>query len=315
MTLRVPGQALPAPFRAGDRVNPSRAVVRLTGLTTVLALIMHLAGLFLGGGNGPSTFTTLHGQPITLYGHGLYQFDTLLVGSGFRGQDAAMLLLGVPLLLLALASYRAGSWRGALLLAGTLAYTLYISSSVAFGAAYNAFFPVSIALFAASLFGLMALLTSLDARVLTAQLTRTVPRRAAATFLFVVGAVLLVVWGGLSLLPALLAGRVPEEVASYTTLVTHTLDLGVIVPATFFTGVLLRRQTPLGDLLAPTLLVMSTLLGLTIAAATVAQALAGYPYTAGQLVTLVAPFGLLSLAGLALTLAWFRHLPEPGGTT
>ena len=296
-------------------MNTSRAVVRLTGLIAVLLVIVHLAGLFLGGGNGSSTFTTLHGQQVTLYGHGLYQFDTLLVGSGFQGQDAAMMLLGVPLLLVALEWYRAGSWRGAVLLAGTLAYILYISSSVAFGAAYNAFFPVNIALFAASLFGLMALLTSLDARILTAQMTGNVPRLAAATFLFVVGAVLLVVWGGLSLLPALFAGRVPEEVASYSTLVTHTLDLGVIVPAVFATGILLRRQSPLGDVFAPTLLVMSTLLGLTIAAATVAQALAGYPYTAGQLVTLVAPFGLLSLAGLALTLAWFRHLPKHGGAT
>ena len=187
--------------------------------------------------------------------------------------------------------------------------------SVAFGAAYNAFFPVFIVLFAASLFGLIVLLASLDGRVLAAQMTGTVPRRAVATFLFVVGAVLLVVWGGLSLLPALLAGRVPEEVASYTTLVTHTLDLGVIVPAVFATGVLLLRQSPLGDVVAPTLLVMSTLLGLTIAAATVAQALAGYPYTAAQLVTLVAPFGLLALVGLGLTLAWFRHLPEQGGAT
>ena len=296
-------------------MKPSTTVIRLRTLIIALALLASLAGLLLGGGPGPTPFTTLHGQPVTLYGRGLYRFDTLLVGSGFLGQNAVLLLLGVPLLLVGLKGYRAGSWRGAVLLAGTLAYSLYLYASVVFGAAYNAFFSLHVLLFAASLFGLIVLLASLDGRVLAAQMTGTVPRRAVATFLFVVGAVLLVVWGGLSLLPALLAGRVPEEVASYTTLVTHTLDLGVIVPAVFATGILLRRQSPLGDVFAPTLLVMSTLLGLTIAAATVAQALAGYPYTAAQLVTLVAPFGVLALVGLGFTLAWFRHLPEQGGAT
>ncbi|WP_456832946.1 hypothetical protein [Deinococcus sp. UYEF24] len=68
-------------------------------------------------------------------------------------------------------------------------------------------------------------------------------------------------------------------------------------------------------MLAPTLLVMSTLLCLTIAASTVAQALGDHPYVPGQLMTLVVPFLLPALVGMGLTLAWFRHLPLEGRAT
>lgn len=293
-------------------MQTSKATLRLILLIAVLTLVAGLAGLFLGGGDGPATFTTLHGEQVTLYGHGLYRADPLLSGSGARGQDAVVLGLGLPLLLAALGRYRTGSWRGGLLLAGTLAYLLYVSASLAFGAAYNPLFAVYVTLFSASLFGLTALLTSLVGARPPREVTANLPRRAASTFLFVVGAVLLIVWGGLSLLPALLTGGVPAELGSSTTLVTHALDLGVIVPVSLLTGVLLRREAPLGDVLAPTLLVLSGLMGLTITASTVAQALAGYPYTAAQVLTLVLPFVLLALAGLWLALKWWGHLPGTG---
>ncbi|WP_104992373.1 hypothetical protein [Deinococcus sp. NW-56] len=289
-------------------MNTPRVVVRGTWVIAALALLASGTGLLLGSGPGPTPFTTLHGEEVTLYGQGLYRFDTLLLGSGFRGQDAVVLAVGVPLLLLTAGRFRAGSLRGGLALAGTLAFLLYLSASLAFGAAYNPLFPVYVALFSANLFTLVTLLGSLNARAVSRRAGEAVPRRAAAAFLFGVGAVLLVVWGGLSLLPALVGGRVPPELANSTTLVTHTLDLGVIVPAALLTGVLLRRRAPLGDVLAPVLLVLSALMGLTIGVATVAQALAGYPYTPGQLAALVAPFVLLALVGLGLTRRWFRAL-------
>src|SRR5688500_15318975 len=85
---------------------------------------------------GPRFATTPRGESVQLYGRGIYRYDSLLIGSGFRGADAATLAVAVPLLVVAIHLYRRGSLRGGLLLTGTLAYFLYNYASMAVGAAF-----------------------------------------------------------------------------------------------------------------------------------------------------------------------------------
>ena len=85
-----------------------------------------------------------------IHGEGLYRYDSLFTGAGNRGVDAVTLLLGVPLLLLALDRYRRGSARGALLLLACLGYFAYVFTSMAFGVAWNELFLVYVALLSAS---------------------------------------------------------------------------------------------------------------------------------------------------------------------
>lgn len=277
----------------------------------LLAFIATSAGLFWPAEGEPFTFTTLHGQTVQMYGQGLYRNDSLLIGSGFRGQDAVTLLLGLPLLGVALLLTRRGSLRGGLLLMGILAYFLYYGVSMALGAAYNPLFLVYVALFSVGLFAFVTAFTSIDPATLAANISPRLPHRGIAVFLFFVGLVLIVVWFGLSLLPAMLQGKAPAELASYTTLITHVLDLGIMMPVSILAGVLILRRAPLGYLLASTMLIFSWLIGVTIAASTTAQWLAGYPYTVGQIVGMVTPFIILALVGLWLTVILFRHIDEP----
>ena len=58
---------------------------------------------------------------------------------------------------------------------------------------------------------------------------------------------------------------VPPEVASYTTVVTYVVDLGIIAPALILAGVLLLRRASLGYLLASTILVFTVTLGTSTA--------------------------------------------------
>jgi hypothetical protein len=81
----------------------------LVPLIAGLALIAALAGLFLPGGNGPFTFTSLRGHEVEMFGRGLYQYDTLLVGAALRGTDAVTLLVSLPLLVLFTWRARRGS--------------------------------------------------------------------------------------------------------------------------------------------------------------------------------------------------------------
>jgi hypothetical protein len=290
-------------------MKPSRVVIRLSWLIAVLALVAAGVGLFWQDGGGPFSFTTLHGETVQMYGQGLYRYETFRDGTGFKGADLFILVVGVPLLILFTLLYRRGSLRGGLLLTGTLAYFLYGAASMTFGYAYNNLFLVYLAQFSASLFAVVLAFTSFDLQALPSHFSDRLPRRGIAGFLFAVGISLIVVWGVLYILPALLAGNAPA-LTGHTTLPTHALDMGIIAPLAFLAGVLLLRRAPLGYLLAITLLVVSSVLGVGVLALSAAQMLAGV-LTAAETAVFVAPFIILTAAGIWLTVALFRDFSEP----
>jgi hypothetical protein len=243
-----------------------------------------------------------------MYGQGLYRYESLRNGAGFKGVDLFILVVGIPLLILFTLLYRRGSLHGGLLLTGTLAYFLYNSTHLTFSYAYNDLFLVYLAQFSASLFATVLAFMSIDAQALASHLPN-LPRRGIAGYLFVVGVSLVVVWIGLSILPALLQGKAPE-LSGYTTLVTHGVDVGIIAPLAFVAGVLLLRRAPLGYLLAATLLIVSSVLGAGIAALSAAQLLAGV-LTVAETVVFVMPFAILTAGGIWLTVVLFRNYSEP----
>jgi hypothetical protein len=290
-------------------VRPSVAVVWLAALIGVLSLIAAGVGLLWGGGSGSVPFTTLRGETVQLYGQGLYRHDTLLNGPGYKGMDGFVLVVGVPLLAVCTLLYRRGSLRGGLLLTGTLGYFLYNTASMTFNYAYNDLFLVYIALFSASLFATVLAFASIDPLALRDRCAIGVPRSGIAVFLFAVGAALAGVWLGLSIAPALLRGEAPAELASYTTLVTHALDMGIIAPLAIVAGVLLLRRAALGYLLAAVLLILSSVLGVGLLIYSAAQVIAGVLST-GQFIGFVVPFIILTVAGVWLTVSLFRGIAE-----
>ena len=290
-------------------MKPSRIVTWLSSLIAALALVAAGIGLFSQSGGSPFSFTTLHGLTVQIYGQGLYALDTSLVAVGYRAGDAVTLVLGIPLLVFSLLLYRRGSLRGGLLLAGALAYFLYIKASMAFGATYNALFLVHVALLGASLFALVLTLASFDVRELPSHFSAGLPRRGIGLFLIVSGVILALVWLGMSIVPALLQGTTPPEVASYTTFTTGVVDLGVVAPALVVAGTLLLRRAAVGYLLAATMLVFTVVLGPNLIAAGITQLLGGV-MSAGQAMGFTVPFALLTLIAIWLTLALFRRVRE-----
>lgn len=288
----------------------SYTLIGLTCLVAVLAFIAAGGAFLWQEADTPALFTTAHGETVQLYGQGLYRYDSLLIGSGYRGQDLVVLVVGLPLLVIALLFYWRQSLRGGLLLTGVLAFILYYGVSMVFGAAYNALFLAYIALYSVSFFTFVLAFAAIDRETLPSACAPALPHRSIAIFLFVIGVVLCVVWLGLSLAPAIRQGQPPVELSHYTTLLTHALDLGIMVPAAILAGILLLRRTGLGYLLTAIMLIFSWLIGVTIAASTVAQWLAGYPYTMGQIIGMVTPFVILAVVGLYFTVVFFRNVVE-----
>jgi hypothetical protein len=286
-------------------MNISKAVTWLSSLIVVMAVIAAGIGLFWQDGGHTFLFTTLHGQTVQIYGQGLYHYDTVASASQEKGQDVVTLLVGIPLLVLSLLLYPRGSLRGQLLLTGTLGYFLYTYGSMAFLTAYNPLFLVYVALFSASLFAFVLALTSIDMQALPSHFSAHLPRRSIAVFLLAIGLFLLLLWLGL-IVPPLIAGQAPRGLESTTTLVIQALDLGVIVPVVFLSGILLLRRAPLGYLLASIVLVKTMTLGTAVSAMVVGQLLAGVELGISEIVG----FPLLALIGIGMTVVLLRNLSE-----
>ncbi len=180
---------------------------------------------------------------------------------------------------------------------------------MAVGAAYNNLFLVYVALFSASLFGLVLALTSFDVQELPTHFSTGLPRRGMGMFLVVSVVILLLIWLVLSIVPALLLGTAPSVVASYTTFITGVVDMGMVAPTLIVSGALLLRRAPIGYLLASMMLVFTVTLGPSLIAGGIAQLLTGV-ISIGQAIGFTVPFVILTLFAIRLTVVLFRNFSE-----
>jgi hypothetical protein len=280
--------------------------VALAGVIAGLAALASALGLFLTGGPGRHDVTTARGATATVYGEGLYADDTLLVGTGNRGTDAANLLVEIPLLVVAVVAYRRGSLRGRLLLAGVLAYFLYYYTSMVFATAQNRLFPAYIALMGASLFAFVALVASIDARWVADAYPGRPSRRVLAGYQLAVAGALSAAWAP-GLVAATVTGEIAEVVEVYTSAVTTALDLGVVAPLAVVSALSLLRRRPVGYLTSAVLLVLNVAIGTALLAQVVAQVLVGVPLTAGEIVGKSLTFLALTVVAGGLIAALLRH--------
>lgn len=289
----------------------SNALIYLSWLVAGLALPAAGAGLLWPGIAEPMAFTTVRGETVTLFGRDPYRYDSLLIGAGFRGADAVVLFLAIPLLGYAVARYRQGSLRGGFLLLGTLGFFLYNYASMAVGAAFNQLFLLYIALFAASLFAFILAFTVIDLEKLPAHVAPGMPHRGLAIFMFVTALVFVVVWLGLGILLPLSQNLPPAELDAYTTVITHVLDLAILLPAAIIAGVLLLRRDPLAYPLAFAMLLLAIfVVGASVPAATVSQFLAGYAFGLGEFIAFVGAFVVLGIIALWLAVVFLRNIRE-----
>lgn len=279
----------------------------LVPLIAVLAVITAGVGLFSQGGDGPFSFTTIHGRTIEMYGEGLYRNDSLFVGGLFRGTDAITLFMGLPLLLVGYLFYRRSSLRGSIFMIGMLMYFLYVGATYTFSAIFNSLFLVYTALFSTSLFATIIALTTFDTQELAARVTSGMPRRGIAIFMLVAGLGTLMLWLS-ELIGPLLTGTAPANLGPYTTMFTHGFDSAVITPATVITGVYLLKQKPLGYLLAAPLLILCSIIGVTVIAQTISQSMVGIVFPVGVYIGMIGSWVVMGAFAVGLAIRFFHNL-------
>jgi hypothetical protein len=276
-------------------------------LVAALMAVAAGSGLFWDRGGEAYFHKTLHEETLPIYGRGLYAHETPFAAGGALGTDLAALAVFVPLLAVAIVSRRRGSLRGGLLLAGVLGASLYYAAFRALDTAYNALFPVYIALFSASFYAFVTSMATVDLAAFPAHFTGRFPRRSLAIFMFIAGAGTAFVWLS-DLLPALAAGRAPAGLGTHTTVVTYAVDLGIIVPATLLSGILLLRRDGRGYLWSSVLAVMLALVGVMVIGQTIMQLRVGVEFTPGVLIGMVGSWVVMGAAAVWLVAIVFRSV-------
>lgn len=204
-----------------------RITHRLSIMIAVLAAIASIGGLFFD----------------------LYR-DNDWVRPQLLGNDMVTLIVAVPMLLLGLYFWQQGSQRARLVWLSMLVYMLYNYAFYLFGAAFNEFFLVYVALFSLSMYTLIFEATGFEASWISQCFDAQTPVRWVSGLMGIIALMLGLMWIGLSL-GFVASGKVPQVVvdSGHPTGIIFALDLSFIVPAMVIGAVLLWQRHPWGYVL------------------------------------------------------------------
>ncbi len=247
----------------------------LTIITLVLATAAAAGGLFI---------------------ENLYQ-DNAFVAAVWRGNDLVTLVIAMPLLLGGLIFSRRGSVRGQFVWLGMLWYMVYNYAYILFGAAFNPFFLLYVALFTLPLYALICALPRIDVEQAGQRFRARTPARWIAGYMVFVAVGLSVVYliqiGGY-----VATGELPSIITrtDHPTSIVFALDLSLLVPPLLLGAIWLWQRRAWGYILATILNIKGFGYTLVLAVASLSAARAGFPEAAAEIplwLTLTA-CGLLS---------------------
>lgn len=251
----------------------------LVVLIAVLSVISSLFGLLSKGGPGQREFISINGEKVTIYGQGIYKNDSLSIVAQGKASDLITLTLAVPLLLASLFITNKKSYKGRLLLTGTLGYFLYTYVSYVFLWMYNILFLVYVSLMSLSLFAFIICMMSFDVKNIKDMFNKKLPKKFLGGFQILVATIIGLLW-----LRKISEGSNPSGLEHYTTLVIQGMDLGIIVPTAFLSGILLIKNKPYGYLLSSVVIIKGITLLLAICGMILNVALQGLSISIVELV-------------------------------
>jgi hypothetical protein len=190
-----------------------------------------------------------------------------------------------------------GSLRASTVWIGVLAYGVYNSAYFVFGAAFNDFFLLHIALLTLSIWATVLGVSSLDVKAVAAAFRVGRAARWVGGFLVIVGAILGGIWALLAIRFAL-TGELMADIPADGIHVVFAIDLSLLVPALVVAGVLLWRRTAVGVVSGAVMVVLGALYQVNLLLSGVFQASA---HVSG--VKAFPPEGIGVAAGFALASA------------
>ena len=214
-----------------------KSITVLVIIISTLSLLATLTGIFSRGGPGPSEFTSIRGNQVLIYGKGIYQHMSADVAPQGIAQDIVTLGIGVPLLIFSLLWANKSSMKGRFLLAGVLGYFLVTYLFYTVMAMFNQLFLVYIAILSCSFFAFILVLMSFKITALDSYFSEKTPVKFLGGVLILNSITIALLW--LQIVAPSASGEIPLAVEHYTTLIVQGLDLAILLPACFISGLLL----------------------------------------------------------------------------
>lgn len=186
-------------------------------------------------------------------------------------QDYITLFLAIPMMLVSLIGYRRKSNRAHFVLAGTLLYFLVTYLFYMTMGMYKYMYLLYVVLLGLSFFALFLTLRQLRDLNIVEVFSAKTPARFVGWFLVVNSVCIALLWLGI-VVPPLMDGSIyPPELNHYTTLIVQGFDLGLLLPISFITGMLLIAKKPDGYLYATTYIVFLSILMTALTAKIIAM--------------------------------------------
>jgi len=288
--------------------NNNKSLHIVTCIIIILGIITSSIGLLYTTGGKAFDFVNQYGDIVKIYGDGLYARDSYFMALISRGTDFTIICVVIPVLIIALMlDVKKNTLKSRLLLMSVISVFTYYSASIAFGVTYNMLHLVYIALFSASLFGLIIAIGSLNKKQVEDSIGDELPYKGINIFLALTGIALIVAWLP-DIINSLVAGRSLELIEVYTTAVTYVLDMGVIAPTALICLLLLKKRRGMGYILLVMLLTVCLMVGIMIPIQTAFQISSGIKFPLAVIVTKVASFVLLALFALYFNIKFYKNI-------
>jgi hypothetical protein len=271
-----------------------------------LSFIVAAIGLFWSESSSPYSYVTHRGESVEIYNQGLYKYDSLLVGSGNRGTDAAILGICIPLLLLAVNLYLKGKNKAKVFLSGVLVSFLYLYATYAIKMAYNSFFLLYVILFSLSLYGFIISYKDIYSKGSESLFSNDYNKKWIGIFLIVMGLFTGIAWVAEPAI-SLFTDFVPV-LEIYPSLFTHAVDAAIMVPIFIVSGVMILKKNKKGYILGIPLLFVTASLVPMVISMTASQIMAGVQITLQQFISLVVSFVIMGAFAVLANISIIKNI-------
>lgn len=269
----------------------ARATRWLTGALAALATVSSIAGV--------------------LAERDLYARDLPYLTTQVWTQDLATLVLLVPTLLISFRRAQQGSVPATAVWLGTVVFLTYVYAFYGMTLHFSRLFLVHCLALGTAVYLLAVALPSIDLPRVRNWYGHRARRAPAVAFLTLVPVAFATVWL-IDVIPSAIHNTVPAYAVTngFISSPVHLLDLGIFFPGLFVAGLLLRRQHPLGFLLAPTMLVFAVIMTSCLVEQSLVLTLRDFD----EDIVLAAAFGVVTAVGAAVLTGLLRG-PRPGVLT
>lgn len=213
-----------------------------------LAICVSVIGLFYSDGGASFWVNNIYGQPVELYGKGIYANNSLLTVASRLGADWMGIISGLLMITWNIIGKKK-MWAYVLRLAQCFTFIYYFACLV-FSISMNRLYLLYVLGFGLSIFTSIILWISYTAIIEVKESAKENKNIGISLCLAVSGIITIFIWLAM-LVPSIMVNDFGNLLGVLTTEATYAIDLGVLCPGMILCSVLVNKKMNLGYKIAP----------------------------------------------------------------